>query len=307
MAEVRRPRRLVAGDRVAVVAPAGPVAPERLAAGVEVLRGWGLEVDLLPGTTGRHERLTYLAAEDAVRAKEFRAAWLDPSYAAVFCARGGYGVQRVLPYLDLAELTAAEPKLLVGFSDITALHEVFNATGIVTVHGPMAATIHQLRVPQSADRLRQLLFEPETVTDLLAPAGATTVSGGRASGRLLGGNVALLATSLGTPTYAPPDGAVVVLEDVGEDAYRLDRLLTQLLRAGWFDGVTGIVLGDFTETDDPGLATAVQLERLAPLGIPTVHGAAIGHADLNLAIPLGAPVTLDADAGTLTPDGSPLS
>jgi len=298
---------LVAGDRVAVVAPAGPADPARLSAGVEVLRGWGLEVDLLPGTTGRHERLTYLAAEDAVRAKAFRAAWLDPSYAAVFCARGGYGAQRMLPYLDLAELTLAAPKLLVGFSDITALHEVFNAAGIVTVHGPMAAAIHQLRVPRTADRLRRLLFEPDTVTDLLAPAGAATVVGGRASGRLLGGNVALLVASLGTPTCAPPTDAVVVLEDVGEDAYRLDRLLTHLLRAGWFDGVAGIVLGDFTEADDADLATAVQLERLAPLGVPMVHRAAIGHADLNLAVPLGAPVTLDADAATLTPDGPPLS
>jgi muramoyltetrapeptide carboxypeptidase len=304
MSELRKPRRLAAGDRVAVVAPAGPVDPDRLAAGVDVLRGWGLAVDLFPGTAGRHERLPYLAGDDAARAKEFRAAWLDPSYAAVFCARGGYGVQRMLPHLDLAELTA-EPKLLVGFSDVTALHEVFNAAGIVTVHGPMAGSVEQLR--ESGDRLRALLFEPESVPDLLAPYGATTVVGGRAAGRLLGGNVALLAASLGTATSLRPDGDVVVLEDVGEDAYRLDRLLTQLLRAGWFDEVAGLVLGSFTESADPDIVDAVLLERLQPLGVPMVRGAAIGHDPANLAVPLGAGVVLDADAATLTLDGVPLA
>jgi muramoyltetrapeptide carboxypeptidase len=304
MRELRRPRRLVPGDRVAVAAPAGPVDQERLAAGVDVLRGWGLAVDLLPGTTGRHEVLPYLAGDDVARAKEFRFAWLDPSYAAVFCARGGYGVQRMLPFLDPAELTAPEPKVLVGFSDVTALHEVFNAAGIVTVHGPMAGSVEQLRT--SGDRLRALLFEPDGVTDLLAPHGATTIVGGRASGRLLGGNLALLAASLGTPTSLVPDGDVVVLEDVGEDAYRLDRLVTQLLRAGWFDGVAGVVLGSFTEAPDPEVADVVLVERLEPLGVPMVSGAAIGHTPANLAVPLGAPVALDADDRTLTPDGCPL-
>jgi muramoyltetrapeptide carboxypeptidase len=296
---VRKPRRLVSGDRVAVVAPSGPVDPDRLAAGLEVLRGWDLEIDVLPGATGRHERLPYLAADDAVRAKDFRAAWLDPAYTAVFCARGGYGAQRMLQHLDADELTSAEPKLLIGFSDITALHEIFNATGLVTIHGPMAGAVEQLRTATSSDRLRQLLFEPETIENLLAPGRPAVLTGGRAEGVLRGGNVALLATGLGTPTSHPGAG-IVVLEDVGEDAYRLDRLLTQLLRSGWFDRVAGLVLGDFSEADDPDLVGAVLAERLGRLGIPAVTGAAIGHERTNLAVPLGAPVVLDADAGTLT-------
>jgi muramoyltetrapeptide carboxypeptidase len=304
---LRKPRRLVEGDRIAVVSPAGPVDAKRLASGLEVLRGWGLEIDVMPGATGRHDRLPYLAGDDAVRAKDFRAAWLDPAYKAVFCARGGYGVQRMLPHLDTAELTAAEPKLLVGFSDITALHEVFNAAGIVTVHGPMAAAVEQLRTATSRDRLRQLLFEPESVIDLLAPAGARTLTAGRAEGRLLGGNVALLAASLGTPTARRPDAGIVVMEDVGEDAYRLDRLLTQLLRAGWFEKVTGLVLGDFSNAEDPDVVTEVLAERLRPLGIPAVTNAAIGHEPENLSIPLGAPAVLDAAAGTLTLSEPPLS
>lgn len=292
------------GDTVAVVAPAGPVDPDRLATGLEVLRGWGLEIDVLPGVTGRDERLPYLAGDDAVRAKDFRAAWLDPAYAAVFCARGGYGVQRMLQHLDVAELTAAEPKLLIGFSDITALHEIFNAAGVTTIHGPMAAAVEQLQTATSRDRLHELLFG--TVDDLLAPVGATTLTGGRAEGLLRGGNVALLAASIGTPTGRPGEG-IVVLEDVGEDAYKLDRLLTQLLRAGWFDEVAGLVLGDFTEADDPELVSAVLAERLGALGVPAVTGAAIGHERTNLAIPLGSRAVLDADAGTLRPTEPPLS
>ena len=289
-----------------MVAPAGPVDPQRLAAGLEVLRGWGLEIDVFPGVAERDQRLPYLAGDDAVRAKDFRAAWLDTAYTAVFCARGGYGVQRMLQQLDVAELLAAEPKLLVGFSDITALHEVFNAAGAVTIHGPVAAAVEQLHDATSHDRLRQLLFAPETVDDLLAPVGAQTLVGGRAEGVLRGGNVALLSTGIGTPTENPGTG-IVVLEDVGEVGYRLDRYLTHLLRAGWFDEVAGLVLGDFSEADDPELVLAVLAERLGPLGVPAVTGAAIGHERTNLAIPLGARVTLDADAGTLRLSGPPLS
>ncbi len=300
MPAYRKPRPLVPGDRVAVVAPAGPVDADRLAVGLDLLRSWDLAVDVLPGVSTTHDRLTYLAGDDEVRAKDFRTAWLDASYAAVICARGGYGVQRTLPHLDFGELIVAEPKWFVGFSDITALHEPLNAAGIVTIHGPMAAAAGQLADQHSRERLRQLLFG-DPVADLLAPGTATTMVGGTASGPLRGGNVALLAASIGTPTYAAPDGAIVVLEDISEDAYRLDRLLTQLLRAGWFDRVAGIVLGDFSESDDAALVDFLLADRLVSLGVPTVRGAALGHEPRNLAIPLGAPATLDADAATLTP------
>ena len=299
MLDVMVPERLVAGDRVAVVAPSGLVRAQRLAVGTEYLKEWGLEVEVLPSVLAGHDRLTYLAADDKARAEDLRNAWLDPSFAAVFCARGGYGVQRMLEYVDFDEL-AAVPKWFIGFSDITALHEPLNARGLVTIHGPMAAAVEQLGASVGRHRLRDLLFEPSTVTDLLAPAGARTVVGGVAEGPLRGGNLALLAASIGTPTYAPPTG-VVVMEDVSEDAYRVDRLLTQLLRSGWFAGVTGLVIGDFSGADDSGLVSAVVHDRLEPLGLPMVEGAAIGHEDVNLAVPRGLPVRLDATAGTLTP------
>jgi muramoyltetrapeptide carboxypeptidase len=282
---------LVAGDRVAVVAPAGPLKVERLEIGLKYLRDWGLEVEVMPSALGRHGKLPYLASEDTARAADFRTAWLEPDFKAVFCARGGYGVQRMLEHLDVEELATVE-KLLVGFSDITALHEALNARGLVTIHGPVAAGVEQLGSDQSRNRLYDLLFTPESVIDLLAPAGARTVVSGTTEGRLLGGNLALLAASLGTPTFARPAG-IVVLEDVGEDGYRIDRLLTQLLRSGWFEQVSGLVIGDFTDSDDKDLVAEVIRERLVPLGVPMLEGAAIGHAELNLAIPLGLPVRLE--------------
>lgn len=254
---------------------------------------------MLPSVLAGHERLSYLAADDKARAEDLRNGWLDSSFAAVFCARGGYGVQRMLEYVDFDEL-AAVPKWFIGFSDITALHEPLNARGLVTVHGPMAAAVEQLGASVGRQRLYDLLFEPTGITDLLAPAGARTLVGGVAEGPLRGGNLALLAASIGTPTYAPPTG-IVVLEDVSEDAYRVDRLLTQLLRSGWFAGVTGLVIGDFSGADDSGLVSAVVRDRLEPLGLPMVEGAAIGHEDVNLAVPLGLPARLDATAATLTP------
>jgi muramoyltetrapeptide carboxypeptidase len=293
------PARLRSGDRVAVVAPSGRVRGERLDLGLAYLREWGLEVEVMPSVLAGHERFAYLAAEDKARAADLRDAWLDDRFAAVFCARGGYGVQRMLELVDFDELVAV-PKWFVGFSDITALHEPLNARGLVTVHGPMAAAVEQLGVEEGRRRLHDLLFEPASVTDLFAPRGAHTLVGGVAEGVLRGGNLALLATSIGTPTYAAPAG-VVVLEDVSEQGYRIDRMLTQLLRSGWFDRVTGIVVGDFSESDDQGLAADVVLERLEPLGLPMVAGASIGHEDLNLAVPLGLPVRLDATAATLTP------
>ncbi len=137
------PKRLAHGDRVAVVAPSGRVHAERLEIGIEHLRRWGLEVEVMPSVLAGHDRLDYLAADDKARAEDLRSAWLDEQFAAVLCARGGYGVQRMLEYVDFDEL-AAVPKWFVGFSDITALHEPLNARGLVTIHGPMAAAVEQL-------------------------------------------------------------------------------------------------------------------------------------------------------------------
>jgi muramoyltetrapeptide carboxypeptidase len=293
-----RARRLRPGHRVAVVAPAGPVPPQRLEAGLSVLASWGLDVRVMPRARGVHERLGYLAADDAARADDLMSAWCDPSVRAVLCARGGYGVQRMVDLLDWKALADAGPKVLVGFSDITALHQAFAARlGLSTIHGPVVASLGD-GDEESRSHLRAMLFEPEPGTSL-TPAPALPLVPGHAEGVLIGGNVALLAAEVGSAASVPAAESIAVLEEVGEEVYRLDRLLTQLLRTGWFDRVRGIVLGDFTDCATPEGVQDLVMDRLGPLGVPMIWGVPVGHEPRNLAFPFGVPAVLDADAGTL--------
>lgn len=294
-----RPPRLVAGDRVAVVATAGVVPPLRLEAGVTRLQGWGFQVDVGKHVLDVDERLPYLAGSDTDRAADFTAAWTHPEVAAVMLARGGYGTARLLELLDWDVLAAAGPKVLVGFSDVTALHATVAARlGLVTVHSHVVTSLGSA-TEASAEALRSLLVEPESVTDLLASSAAVTWAPGRGAGILAGGNLALLASQIGTPGWRPVENAIVVLEDVLETPYRIDRMLTQLLRAGWFAGANGVVLGSFTECGDAELVEAVLADRLCPLGVPIVAGLDFGHTDSSVTIPLGVWATLDASRPSL--------
>jgi muramoyltetrapeptide carboxypeptidase len=294
---IRAPR-LRAGDAVTVVAPAGPVLPQRLEAGLEVLRGWDLDVGVAPHVLGVDRAFGYLAADDAARADDLVRAWCDPDVRAVLCARGGYGVHRMVDLLDWESLAAAGPKVLLGFSDITALHQAFAARlGLSTLHGPVVTSLGAGDA-ESREHLRVMLFDPRPGTRL-TPSPAQVLVPGRAEGVLVGGNVALLAAELGTRTSQPAAGSIAVLEEVGEELYRLDRLLTHLLRAGWFDGVLGIVLGDFTDCGSEDSVRSLLVDRLTPLGVPMLWGAPFGHGSRNLAFPLGVPALLDADAGTV--------
>lgn len=300
-----RARRLRPGDRVAVTSPAGPVRPERLEAGLAVLTSWGLDVRLMPNVRHRHEHFSYLSSSDAERAADFMRAWCDPSVAAVFCARGGYGAQRIADLLDWDAVAAAGAKVLVGFSDVTALHQAFAARlGASTVHGPVVTSLGTAEEP-AREQLRRVLLEPEPGLSLTAEPVEPLVSG-RARGVLVGGNVALLASCLGTADSRPAAQSIAVLEDIGEQLYRLDRMLTQLLRAGWFHRVGGIALGRFTDCGEPSSVRRLLEDRLGPLGVPMLWGLPFGHDDGNLAFPFGVPAELDADAGTLTLREAPL-
>lgn len=293
-----RAGRLAPGARVAVVSPSGPVPADQLDAGVAVLASWGLDVVLADHARGAHERLGYLAADDAARAGDLARSWCDPQVSAVFCARGGYGVQRMVDLLDWPSLAAAGPKVLVGFSDVTALHQAFAARlGLSTVHGPVLTSLGS-GDEESRAHLRSMLFDPAPGTSL-TPTPARTLVPGRAEGVLVGGNLALLAAETGSRNVWPAAGSIAVLEDVSEAVYRLDRQLTQLLRSGWFDGVRGVVLGQLTERASPDEVAGLVTDRLAPLGVPLLMDAPVGHTHRNLAFPLGVPAVLDADAGTL--------
>lgn len=291
------PGLLKRGDVVRIVAPASPFDPDLLAKGLAVLRdGMGLvpryRDDLLA-------RRRYLAGDDARRLEEWREAVSDPDARAIFCARGGYGTMRILPRIDPAPLLA-HPKVLVGFSDLTALHAVLNRAGLATVHGPVLTQLGRA-TPQAVEHLSALLTRAPAPAPSGSPArgagltGRATVRPGRADGPLLGGSLTLLAHLCGTPFLPGLRGAILALEDVDERPYRLDRYLTQLRLAGALEGLAGVALGQFSNCDDQEVrGLEVVREWAAELAVPVAEGFAFGHEDGNLAFPLGARATLVA-------------
>lgn len=290
---------------MAVVAPSGPVPKDKLDAGCEILRSWGLEVLPAPHLNDRHDRFCYLAGTDAHRAADLEAAWLDPSIDAILCARGGFGAHRMLDLLDWDAMRRAEPKVFCGFSDITALHEAFaTRLGVATLHSPMVATRSFVDDERTAAMFRRMLFAPESEL-VLTTAAAETLVAGVARGVTLGGCVSLLAADIGTPTGRPSArGGILLLEDLEEELYRLDRILTQLLRSGWLDGVSGVACGSWRDCED-GVRELVS-DRFGGLGVPVVWELGFGHCPDSLTVPLGVSATLDADARTLTLDGPAL-
>jgi muramoyltetrapeptide carboxypeptidase len=297
----RAGRPLRPGDRVAVVAPAGPVPADLLERGRAVLESWGLQVEVAFPAGARDGRLPYLAADDATRARQLQRAWCDPDVDAVLCARGGYGALRVLDLVDWDAMAAAGPKLFVGSSDNTALHAVLGPRcGLVTLFGPMIGTLAVTDDPDAREGLRRALFDPPAV--LHGGPDARALVGGRASGVTVGGTLSLLTSTLGVPHVPPPpDGAIALLEDVTEAPYRIDHFLTHLLRAGWFDRVAGIALGSWKECGPPEEVRDVVLDRLGGLGVPLVEELGFGHCRGQLTVPLGTEAELDADAATLRP------
>ncbi|MFJ2244540.1 LD-carboxypeptidase [Streptomyces sp. NPDC087862] len=301
LAPLTRPARLRPGARIAVVSPSGPVPADRLEAGLDVLRGWGLEPVEAPHVRQVHPGLDYLAGTDEERAGDLQRAWCDPSVDAVICARGGYGVQRMADLVDWAAMRAAGPKVFIGYSDITVLHEAFaQRMGLATLHGPMAGTETFLKDPDTQESLRATLFEPDTVRTLGLPTARALVPG-RARGITYGGCVSLLAAELGTPhARTSARGGLLVIEDTTEDPYGIDRILTQLLRAGALDGVAGVVCGSWAGCGPYEKVRAVLADRLTPLGVPVVEELGFGHGPTALTLPLGVPAVLDAPA-----DGAP--
>jgi muramoyltetrapeptide carboxypeptidase len=298
---VIRPAALRPGAGVALVAPAGPVAPEAVERAIERVRDWGWEPHL-----GRHAcgRRGYLSGTDEERAGDFNEALHDPAVDAIWCLRGGYGTMRVLTEIDWAML-ATRPRPVIGFSDNTALHLAIQRRGIVSFHAPHPAAAEFPAF--SADLLRRSLMVPKPVGLLSFPAGsagrAETLRGGVAEGPLVGGNLSLLAATLATAVSPRTHGAILFLEEVGEAAYRVDRLLTQLRLSGVFGRVAGVAVGALTDAesaaDAPGIAEVIA-DRLGDLGVPVATGFPFGHVADNWTLPLGVRARLDADAGTLT-------
>jgi muramoyltetrapeptide carboxypeptidase len=300
-------RALKKGDPVALVSPAGPTRDRpAVEAGIAKLKSWGLEPILFRNAFASHG---FLAGNDDRRLEDLQSAISDPKWRAIWCVRGGYGVTRLLDRLDLRPL-ARDPKPIIGYSDITALHVAVRETvGLVGFHGPMMGHLGPDSLSaENESLLRKLLFgEPVGLyTPNPQDPPPHVMREGVAEGPLVGGNLALLSALAGT-TWAPKfAGSLVFIEDVEEPPYRIDRMLTQLLQATDLRKAAGIVLGDFAKSGAPEGTDTTDLmwvlkDRLGDLGIPVAYGFPFGHRRHVWTLPHGLPAKLDASDLRKTP------
>lgn len=309
--QVLKPRRLSPGDTVAIVAPASATFfPVELDIARETFEAMGLSVKV-----GEHvlSRYGYLSGRDEERAADLNRFFADPGVNGIVALRGGWGSARLLPHLDYYSI-AKNPKVLLGYSDVTALLCGIHArTGLVTFHGPVGIsrwnTFNRSWLDQVIFRGRAVTFEnPARIPEgelVQREHRIRTITGGRARGRLIGGNLSVLTAIVGSPFVPDFSGAILFLEDTDEAPYRLDRMLTQLKLAGILAKLRGVVFGRCTECE-PGEGTYASLtleeiltDHVKPLGIPAWHGAAIGHIATQFTLPVGTSVEIDADRGTI--------
>ena len=310
-AKIIRPKRLSAGDTVGIVAPASATFQSvDVTVARESLEALGLKVKVGEHVLSRHG---YLSGTDQDRAADINRFFKDDSIRAVLPIRGGWGSSRVLPHLDFDEIRR-NPKIVLGYSDITALHLAIHArTGLITFHGPNGMGRWDT---WSVDYVKRVLFNAEAVTfenpKALADRNSLTqtenrvqtITSGTARGRLIGGNLTVMTAILGSPFVPSTEGAILFLEDVGEDLYRIDRMFTQLKLAGILDRIRGFVFGTCAECG-PGEGFAsltleeIFADHIKPLGVPAWFGAMIGHQTPQWTLPVGADVEIDAAAGTI--------
>ncbi|MGY0612173.1 MULTISPECIES: S66 peptidase family protein [unclassified Luteimonas] len=302
------PMAIKAGDTVGLVSPSSPVEDEfTLQLAQEVMEALGFKV-----RTGAHyaARRGHLAGTDQERAGDLNAMFADSEVKAIIAVRGGSGAARLLPLLDY-DAIRANPKVLLGYSDITALHNAIHAqTGLVTFHGPNGSGSWN---SFNADQFRRLFFDRELMRYRnVADAGdelvqrrnrTVTIAGGTARGELVGGNLAVLSALAGSPYLPDFSGRILFLEDVSEAPYRIDRMLSTLKLMGALDKVAGVIFGECTDCepgDGYGSLTLGQIldDYIKPLGIPAYRGAMIGHIRQQFIVPVGGRVEMDADAGT---------
>ena len=295
-----RPKKLKQGDMVGVVAPAGPVDPEHLEAGLSVIRGMGFQPVL-----GRfvNDRKHFLAGEDADRADDLMVMFQNPEIKAIFCARGGYGVNRILPLLD-SKIIRKNPKVVVGSSDITLLLiYLLQKCGLVAFHGPMVAGSFGCKPMKiSKTQFRKVLTGVKD-GGILNASKARVLQEGTASGKLVGGCLTLLCRSLKTPYEIQTRDGIVLIEDVNEPAYRIDGMLWQLKAAGKFRGVKGIVFGEMINCrfmdGQKGRLEDLFRDIVPNRTIPVLTDCPVGHGNEMWTLPLGVEATLDTDSKSL--------
>jgi muramoyltetrapeptide carboxypeptidase len=293
---VHKPARLKPGSRIGVVAPAGCVAREKLAAGLVAIREQGFEVELAPGI---HESRGYLAGSGESRARDLTGFFLRDDIDAIICARGGFGSVQLLPFLD--PQIRRHPKIFCGYSDITILlNWLLQKWGFVTFHAPMVAMdlARGLSIRAKEHFWGVLTGERQGWSVELAEC----VRPGKCEAPIVGGCLSLLTTTLGTPYEIDTKGRILFLEDVGEKPYRIERMLIHLRAAGKFDKLAGLVFGEFThcQGEGPRDVGSVIREMFFDAPYPVAMGMPAGHGLENLALPLGVRIRLDANEGTLS-------
>lgn len=306
----KKPKALQHGARVAIVAPASaPYDETRYERGLEGLRKLGFEPVEAPHLRARKG---FLAGDDEQRAHDLHWAFSDPTIDGIICLRGGYGATRLLPLLD-ATVFRENPKVLVGYSDITALNVfLLEKANLVSFYGPMAAVEFAVGPTAYTEHsFMKMLTQPEPYGPLGRPEGWTlteTLQGGTAEGELVGGCLTLFEALAGTPWQINMRDRIFFFEDIDSEPYQMDRTLTHLLQAGVLEGVRGVVVGECvgceheegrSHYDNCQTLREVLYERLAPLGVPIVYGIPFGHGNEKATIPLGVRARLDADAGEL--------
>ena len=306
-----KPPRLNHGDTIGIVAPASaPIHAKAIDRSVKVLQSLGFKVKL-----GKHLRKKqgFLAGSDEERLGDLMSMFRDPEVKAILCVRGGYGTARLLPLLDY-EVIRANPKIFVGYSDITSLHCAFlKKANLVTFHGPMLhSDFCKKDMPDfTLQSFLNTLTQPSAAGSICKTyhGKISVLRRGKASGRLLGGNISLLCTTLGTPYQPSFKKKILFLEDLDEAPYRFDRMLTHLLNAGVLQQVAGVAVGLNRNCIDPQAKKRKQYwqtvedvlkERLAPLKVPVVAGLPFGHVPLNATLPMGVQAELDGTNGDLT-------
>jgi muramoyltetrapeptide carboxypeptidase len=282
-----------------VLTISSPVNQDALPAGLDALRFAGLEPVVYPSAHDAGSFRKYLASDDVQRASDLCAALSDPAIAGIIFACGGYGAQRTIEAIRWDSLTGLEPKVLAGYSDVTAILEAVAAKlGWSSLLSTMVAT-SGVRPHYSFGSMLRTLMRPERAMNIRYP-DALTIRGGRARGLTLGGNLALLASSIGTDSCLAAKGGVLLIEDVDEEDYRLDRMLTQLRRSRYLEGVAAVITGTFAGCGEQPAIEQILAERLGDLGVPVLARANVGHGCPLQAFPIGVAAELDADAGTLT-------
>jgi len=283
------PARLRPGDTVGIVAPSSPFNRKTFDQGIRTLESMGFQTSV-PDGLDQKER--YLAGPDSHRAALVNRFFADREIKAILCAKGGFGSIRILSLLDYPSIRE-NPKVFVGFSDVSALLAVLYAKcGLVTFHGPMVTTLGS-----ATEETRGALISAvsSNIKLELKPRRGTIVQPGSASGPVIGGNLTTLCHLLGTPFEPDFKGHILLLEDRGEETYRIDRMLTQMKYAGCFDGLAGIFLGSFEDCGKPDDVIRVVTDIFKDFAIPILAGFEIGHGGNNIAIPIGLKATLDTD------------